>query len=56
VATFLAMDCEATPENRAYASRQGVRAFPTFQIFHRGASIEQVGPTSCWCSAITAAL
>ena len=42
VVTFLAMDCEVTPENREHAARQTVRAFPTFEIYFEGRLIEQV--------------
>ena len=44
---LLAVDCEATPENRAYAAQQAIRGFPTFQIYCRGRSVEQVSSNSC---------
>ena len=44
VVLFLAMDCEASPENRELAARQGVRAFPTFEVYFQGRVVEQVPP------------
>ena len=52
VVAFLAMDCEATPENAELAARQDVRAFPTFEVYHQGRRIEQVGLTAQLCGSM----
>jgi len=40
--TFAAVDCEATPLNKALAAESGIRAFPTFHFYRNQSRVDEM--------------